>query len=250
MARKDKNDSTIYRYLLDLEYEKVWDNYTDNKEINEILSHASKNSKGNIGIPDQIYVNKIKKLLIIMEVKPTIAKHISKDGKSEPIEYAVDGVIHYTKHFLLENIKDNRHKEYFKDWKIIGIATSGDINNEYNHRVTTFIVINDKIQEQKDITDILNEEDYFNLFDNFDEEEIIKNISISSKKINRILRSVDSQKRPVLLSALMICLFEGDGLSNDFKSNYNSWTSSVTIVTNIPTTVKTILLSEKIPEKK
>ena len=57
MARKDKNDSTIYRYLLDLKYEKHWDNYTNNKEINEILSHASKNGKGNIGIPDQIYVN-------------------------------------------------------------------------------------------------------------------------------------------------------------------------------------------------
>ena len=185
-----------------------------------------------------------------MEIKQTISNHISKDGKSEPMYYAVDGVIHYAKHFLLEYIKENRHKEYFKDWKIIGIAISCDINDEYNHRITTFIVINEKIQEQNDITDILNEEDYYNLFDNFDEEEIINDISTSSKKINKILRSVDSQKRPVLLSALMICLFESEGIINDFRSNYNSWTSPVTIVINIPTTVKSIFLSEKIPGEK
>lgn len=250
MARKDKNDSMVYRYLLLLKYEKIWDNYTDNKEINEILSHASKNGKGNTGIPDQIYVNERNKLLIIMEIKSTIAKHISKNGRSEPIEYAVDGVIHYTKHFLFENIKENTQREYFKDWKIVSIAISGDIKDDYNHRITTFIVINDKIQEQKDITDILSEEDYLNLFDNYDEEEIINNISSSSKKINKLLRSVDSQKRPVLLSALMICLFEVDDISNDFKNNYNSWTLCSTIVTNIPTTVKTILLSEEIPDKK
>ena len=63
------------------------------------------------------------------------------------------------------------------------------------------------------ILEFLNEEDYIALFENLDLELITNNISKSSSEINRILRNIDSQKRPVLLSALMICLYE--------KNNFN-----------------------------
>ena len=52
MARKDKNDSLVYRHVLNLKYTKTWDNYTDILEINKILSRASKNGKQNTGYPD------------------------------------------------------------------------------------------------------------------------------------------------------------------------------------------------------
>lgn len=248
MARKDKNDSAVYRHLLGLEYSKTWDNYTDIAEINKILSHSSKNGKKNIGIPDLIYVNEEKKLLIICEIKPTISEHISKDGESFPEKFAVDGIKHYLSSFLFENIGDDILKEYFKNWKIIGIGISGDLDDDYNHRISTFI-INKMIEEQKNIVDLLNEIDYLNLFENIDEEKIISDISSSSKKINKLLRSVDSQKRPVLLSALMICLFEIEGGQNDFKNGYNNWSSKM-IIKNITSTVENVLMASFIPKDK
>ena len=118
MPRKDKNDGAVYRYLLELEYEKEWDNYTNLEEVNEVLAHSSKNNKGNIGFPDYVYVNENKKLLIMAEIKPTISLHTSADGKANPEKYAVDGIVHYLSFFLKENIKRDALKEYFTDWKI------------------------------------------------------------------------------------------------------------------------------------
>lgn len=249
MARKDKNDSQVYRYLLNLTYSNTWENYTDNKEINEVLSHASKNNKGNSGYPDAIYVNEEKKLLIIAEVKPSIAQHISQSGKEDAEKFAVDGVLHYLKFFLKDNLKTQQLNSYFSLWKVVGLAISGDIEDDYNHRISCFLIVNHMITEQKGSHEILNETDYISLFENIDEEEIITSISTSSKKINKWLRSVDSQKRPVLLSALMICLFEVEGTRNDFKNGYNSWAPDM-IVGNVAKTVKKILLSEKLPEDK
>ncbi len=249
MARKDKNDSLVYRYLLTLDYEKTWDNYTDNDQINLVLSKASKRGTGKGGFPDAIYVNDKIKLLILVEDKPSISQHISNVGKEDPEKYAVDGIKHYLSFFVPDNIKQSTTKEYFSHWKIIGLAISGDPTDDYNHRISTFLIINNKLEEQKGVSDILSEIDYLNLFDNIDEERIVGEVSASSKKINKWLRSVDSQKRPILLSALMICLFDMKGKHNDFKECYNGW-SADTIVTNIPTTLQKILTSEEIPADK
>lgn len=249
MPRKDKNDSAVYRYMLNLNYDKDWDEYTSNEEINKVLSKASKNNKSNIGIPDLLYVNESRKILIVMEIKPTISEHISKDGKSEAEKYAVDGIRHYLKFFLYENLEKENLLNYFKHWKIVGLAVSGDLSDEYNHRVSTFIIADNDIQEQKNIVDLLDESDYVNLFENIDEEKIINDISASSKKINKWLRSVDSQKRPVLLSALMVCLFEIPETQNDFKIGYGEWTSK-TIIKNITSTVDEVLTSAGIPKEK
>lgn len=249
MARKDKNDSLVYRYLLTLDYEKTWDNYTDNDQINFVLSKASKKGTGKGGFPDAIYANDKNKLLILVEDKPSISQHISNVGKEDPEKYAVDGIKHYLSFFVPDNIKQSKTKEYFSHWKIVGLAISGDPTDDYNHRISTFLIINNKLEEQKGVSDILSEIDYLNLFDNIDEERIVGEVSASSKKINKWLRSVDSQKRPILLSALMICLFDMKGKHNDFKECYNGW-SADTIVTNIPTTLQKILTSEEIPADK
>lgn len=182
-------------------------------------------------------------------MKPSISLHISKSGEDDPEKYAVDGARHYLKFFLQENLKDKKLKEYFSDWKFICLAISGEIGDDYNHRISTFVIADEKIEEQKNIVDVLNEDDYLSLFDNIDEEKIIADISTTSKKINKWLRSVDSQKRPVLLSALMICLFEVEGIQNDFKNGYNGW-SAKTIIKNIPSTVEAVLTSEEIPGDK
>lgn len=248
MVRKDKTDRVIFRHLESLNYSEHWEDYADDSYVEDILSHSSKNITGKTGYPDGIYINKVKKLLILLEIKPDTSKHLSKDGKSEPGKYAVDGIKHYLSFFLKENLKNSTVHDYFKVWKIIGIAVSGNIDDEYNHRISTFAIINQEIVD-KNINSILDEEDYLNLFETINEEEIISEISSSSKKINNLLRNVDSQKRPVLLSALMICLFEKNGTTNDFRNNYANY-SSKTISGNIPLTVESILSGEGVPKDK
>lgn len=67
----------------------------------------------------------------------------------KPKDFAVDGVIHYTSFFLEENLDkiNSSLKKHFKNWSIIGIAFSGDINDEYNHLVTTFIISDNEIKD-------------------------------------------------------------------------------------------------------
>jgi len=249
MARKDKNDILIYRYLLKLDYQKTWENYTNNLEINTILSHASKANTGESGFPDYVYVNEDLKLFIMVEIKPNISLHVAPVGKEDAKKFAVCGIQHYLSFFTPDKLASSPHNEYFSQWNIVGIAISGNIEDDYNHRISTFLIVKGVIEEQKVVSDILSETDYISLFENIDEEKIITEISASSKKINKWLRSVDSQKRPILLSALMICLFEIDGRHNDFKAGFINWTAD-TIINNIPTTVEKTLKTEKVPIEK
>lgn len=249
MANKRKNEAKVdidlFNFIRDTKkYKKKWTvKKTDNKHIQECLDIASKKANDKRGEPDLIYINEDKKLLILIENKDSIKNHISKEGTS-PIMYAVDGVKHYLSYFINEKIKKETTKKYLKDWSIVGIAFSGDISDQYNHRISTFIIGDNKIKDIETF-EILNEEDYINFFENIDLEKIAKNISKSSGEINRVLRNIDSQKRPVLLSALMICLFENEKIKNDFKANYSSW-SVTNIIRNIPTTISDILESEGI----
>lgn len=245
-----RTDISLFNFIKEnRHYSNTWDvQKQDNKYIQEILDKTSKKGTGNQGYPDLIYVNEIKKLLILIENKDHIKNHVSKN-EDKPIDYAVDGIKHYLSFFRdgkLEKEKGTT-KKYLKNWKFIGVAFSGDINDEYNHRLDTFIVEQNSIQNINK-NEILDEDDYLAFFENIDLEKISSDIANSSSEINRLLRNLDSQKRPVLLSALMICLYPKDS-GADFKNNYISWNTQ-TIIRNIPTTISDILDSEKIDKNK
>lgn len=246
-----KTDLDLYTHIKEeKKYSEKWHvKKTTNKYIQECLGISSKSGKGFRGEPDLIYVNEKKKLLILVENKPSIKFHVSKT-QLNPKAYAVDGIIHYLNHFTSNKIDTLKPsiKSYFINWSIIGIAFSGDINDEYNHLISTYIIAKDEIKNIE-TTEILDEEDYLAFFENIDLENISKNISKSSSEINRLLRALDSQKRPVLLSALMICLYDRDHISNDFKNNYAGWTIT-NIIRNIPTTIFDILKNEGIDDEK
>ncbi len=216
-----------------------------NEAIQECLDVSSKNSTNERGEPDLIYLNENKKLLIIVENKDLIKDHQSKDGKN-PKAYAVDGIKHYLSFFTPEKLKNRKEttQNYLKDWNIVGIAFSGDIHDQYNNLISTFIISDNKIKDIE-TKEILDELDYISFFENIDLEQIATNISKSSSEINRFLRAIDSQKRPILLSALMICLYERVDFANDFKKSYQNW-SIANIIRNIPTTIEDILHSEGI----
>ena len=168
------------------------------------------------------------------------------------MNYAVDGILHYLSFFTKKHFKKQEQttQNYFKNWKILGLAISGDIESGYNHLIHSFIVKNEngKIQDIHN-NNILNEKDYLALFDNINIEEIVEKISESSNKTNEWLRNMDSQKRPIVLSSLMICLFEKDDLQNDFKNSFSSYTPA-TIINNIPSTIELILKKEGIANEK
>jgi transcription initiation factor IIE alpha subunit len=229
--------------------DRIFSNEWQQKKINntkviEVLSKATKSGTGkDRGEPDLIYFNESKKILILLENKPQIKYHNGNNIKKT----AVAGIKHYLKFFLQENLGNKKEtvRKYLQGLKIIGIAFSGDIRDENNHLLSTFIIQDDKIKDIS-IKEFLNEDDYISLFENLDLEMIAKNISKSSSEINRMLRNIDSQKRPVLLSALMICLYEKNNTSNDFKNNYQNYQTTTTIIDNIPTTINNILLNEGI----
>ena len=95
-----------------------------------------------------IYINEIgRSLIILVENKSSIKNHISKDGKSQPQLFAVDGMKHYLFFFTSKNLLKQKEiiQRYRRNWKRIGWAFSGDINNPYNHILQTFIIENNEI---------------------------------------------------------------------------------------------------------
>ena len=250
MAKNEaQTDIDLFNYLTN---DKVFaENWKTKKIINthivEVLSTATKSNTGNNrGEPDLIYFNENKKILILIENKDQIKDHSGNNIKNN----ATAGIKHYLKFFLQDKLrtKSQPTQKYLADFRIIGIAFSGNIADEHNHLIDTFIIQGDKVKDIS-IKEFQNEGDYISLFENLDLELIANNISKSSGEINRMLRNIDSQKRPVLLSALMVCLYEKDNVRNDFKSNYQNCQTS-TIINNIPTTINSILIAEGISQDK
>ena len=146
-------------------------------------------------------------------------------------------------------------KGFFDNWKILGIAVSGDLSLDYQHKFNCYTINSqtEKTIALNQVSNFMTEEQFLALFNSLDEEKTVTVISSSSKKINNLLRSVDSQKRPVLLSALMICLHRvrqnSENYTNDFPDHYKTY-QPTTIITNVLDTVKKVLKVEGIPDEK
>jgi len=253
MPRKDKNITpSVTQKLQSLGYNVAdWDDSQSTSkliaEIATVLSSASKKNNGKPGYPDRIYVNSHEKLLILVEEKSAIKDHDKENG-------AIEGVKWYLGRFLNTNLP-KQLKGFFNKWKILGIAVSGDLLLDYQHKFNCYTIDaqTEKIIPLYQVTNFMTEEQFLALFNFFDEEKAVAAVSSSSKKINNLLRSVDSQKRPVLLSALMICLHKvrqnSENYVNDFRDHYKTY-QPATIITNVLDTVKKVLKIEGIPDEK
>lgn len=242
MPRKDKVVTpSVTRIIQSLGYSVAdWDDSKTyeklDDEIIKALSTASKSQKGNEGYPDRIYFNRNERLLILVEEKPKMTDHNIDDINKG----AVAGIKWYLSFFC---------KKQFENYKILGIAVSGDLDDPYGHGFSCFIIRNINIEELAQVTNFLSEDDFLAIFNTFDEEEAIKTVSSASKTINNLLRNIDSQKRPILLSALMISLFKPKDYTNTFIDNYKNMTGK-DILTNLYPKVKEILEKENIPNQK
>lgn len=256
MARKDKNITpSVTQKLQSLGYNVAdWDDSQTEKkltdEIKQVLSTASKKENQKVGYPDRIFVNTHNKFLVLVEEKSSIKDHENTDKEKG----AISGIKWYLSRFLNSNLK-NTLKNYFNDWKILGIAVSGDLLVEYQHKFNCYTIDTkqEKIVSLNQVTNFITEEQFLALFNSLDEEEAVSTVGSSSKKINNLLRSVDSQKRPVLLSALMICLHKvnknQENYINDFPNHYKTY-QPTTIINRVLETVKNVLKIEGIPDEK
>ncbi|MDR2410265.1 MAG: SAM-dependent methyltransferase [Bacteroidales bacterium] len=256
MPRKDKNITpSVTQRLQSLGYNVAdWDDsQSESKltaEVAAVLSSSSKKNNGKQGFPDRVYVNAHEKLLILVEEKPTVKDHDNMDVEKG----AISGVKWYLSRFFNTNLS-SKMKGLFDSWKILGIAVSGDLSLDYQHKFNCYTISSteEKIIALNQVTNFMTEEQFLALFNSLDEEKAVAVVSSSSKKINNLLRSVDSQKRPVLLSALMICLHRVrqniENYANDFPDHYKTY-QPTTIITNVLDTVKKVLKLEGIPDEK
>lgn len=212
MPRNDKTFLSLHSHLLNLQYSNEWKENTDNEYINTILNHSSKNKNGNIGLPDFIYVNDKKRLLIMIELKSTIGQH-EKEAIPQTKHYLSCFMPGTLQSFGIYDTEVNNALNELKKWNILGIAVSGDVSVEYSYRIDTYGIKIDTIVDMN-INEIHNEDDYLALFENLNLEEISSRISQASNRINNLLYSVKEDKRPTLLSILLISLYESKNGKN------------------------------------
>lgn len=250
MPRKDKCVTpSVTERLQVLGYNVAdWDDSATRipKEVKQVLSSASKKGNGKVGFPDRVYFDEEENMLILVEEKSTVKEH----DLLEPERGAVAGVKWYLSRFFNTNLSGVL-KGAFDEWKVIGIAVSGDLASEYGHKFSCFCL--DAKKEDvillPQVTNFMTRDQFVALFNSFDEEKAVAAVGSSSKKINNLLRSVDSQKRPVLLSALMICLHKAKNTKNTFRDIYRNCSSDLLADSVIPTVTK-ILEKEGIPVEK
>src|SRR3989344_297903 len=215
-----KTDISLFNFIKENRlYSNEWNvRKQTNEYIQEILDKTSKKETGRNGYPDLIYINENKKLLILVENKDHIKDHVSKN-EDKPADFAVDGIKHYLSFFTDKKLSNEKEtiKKYLKNWKIIGVAFSGDINDEYNHRLDTYIVKENEIQNINK-NEILDENDYFAYFKNsyssWNTQTIIRNIPTT---ISDILESekIDKSKIEVLTNELTFIKTDTDLTSTD-----------------------------------
>ena len=128
---------------------KLEEQKSKSRRIKELLNNASKSGKGNHGYPEFIITFPSQNInyLIVIECKSSVSYHESSN-KDKPVEYAVDGVLHYSK-FLS------------KDFDVLAIAVSGETKSELQistykwnkgdkspveKKVQTFLSINDYLK--------------------------------------------------------------------------------------------------------
>lgn len=217
MPRNDKTFLSLHTHLLNLKYINEWRENTENELINVILNHSSKSKNGNIGLPDYIYVNEKKKLLIMIELKSTIGQH-EKEAIPQIKHYLSCFIPGTLQSFGIYDVKVNNALNELKKWNILGLAVSGDVCMEYSYRIDTFGIKIDTIADMN-INEIHSEDDYLALFENLNLEEISARISQASNRINNLLYSVKEDKRPTLLSILLISLYESKN-GNLFREQF------------------------------
>jgi hypothetical protein len=172
-------------------------------KVKSLLSKASKNAKGNAGYPEFIISNrKDAAFLIVFECKPDVRRH-SSPQKDKPVDYAVDGVLHYVRHFA-------------KHFTVIAVAVSGTTASSM--KVSNFLVpagtvtAKELVNESNALVEeIVPYDDYYRL-SSFDPDVAKKrhaDLLAFSKELHELIwtkAKISEEDKPLLVSGTLIAL--------------------------------------------
>ncbi len=172
-------------------------------KVKTLLSKASKNAKGNAGYPEFIISNlKDAAFLIVVECKPDVKRHESPT-RDKPVEYAVDGVLHYAKHLA-------------KQYTVLAVAVSG--TSPSSMKVSNFLFPAGSTNAKElvneagaPVTDIIPYDDFYRLA-SFDPEVAKKRHSdllAFSRELHELIwtkAKISEEDKPLLVSGTLIAL--------------------------------------------
>lgn len=167
-----------------------------NIKVDKLLKNASKGGVGT-GRPEFIIQFKdCSDLIIVVECKPNIQFHKSKEGQKYK-EYAVDGVLLYSS-FLS------------KEYDVISIAISGETKNSL--RISHFLQLKGTKEAHKtfDEDKLLSLKDYLNGYKtneqkfNQDYQELLRYSKILNDKLHSL--KIPESQRSLLISGILIAL--------------------------------------------
>jgi type I restriction-modification system DNA methylase subunit len=211
MANERINEDLIREKLKSLGYENkekgflMEEQISKNSAFKNLLRNAGKGGKGGKGSPEFILSSKkFPEFVIIIECKADTRFHKS-DDLQKPVDYAVDGVIHYAK-FLS------------KRFHVIAIGASGQSKQEL--QIDTFLVPKGEMQEQRlkdtkgnDLQEILEFSEMVRLAKrNPDvEKSRLSDLLKFSRELNNFLRDyakLSEAEKPLLVSGLLLALHD------------------------------------------
>lgn len=209
VANERKTEALVRERLSDLGYRAPDNGITVEEQKSEIakvkslLSKASKKDTGNAGYPEFVISNtKDTAFLIVFECKPDVKKHESP-VRDKPVEYAVDGVLHYAKHLA-------------KYYTVVAVAVSG--TSASSMKVSNFLVpaggadTKELVNESGlPVADIIPFDDYYRLA-SFDPDVAKKRHSdllVFSKELHELIwtkAKISEEDKPLLVSGTLIAL--------------------------------------------
>lgn len=209
MANERKTETLVRDKLRALGYNQPDNGITVEEQKSEIakiktlLSKASKNAKGNAGYPEFIISNrKDTAFLVVFECKPDVKKHESP-ARDKPVEYAVDGALHYAKHLA-------------KHYTVLAVAVSGATPSAM--KVSNFLLPAGSTEAKGlvnesgvPVTDIISYDDYYRLA-SFDPDVAKKRHSdllAFSKELHELIwtkAKISEEDKPLLVSGTLIAL--------------------------------------------
>lgn len=249
MATEKKTDFWVMNELINKGYTNanldeirrgvhVWAEVAKFNKIKELFQNASKSKSGNIGRPEFIIYDENNKVLIIIENKRDINKHIYEQNIEQKVsEYAVNGVLWYASH-----TKD--------DYDTIAIAVSGtDKDNmkidtyAWKKGVETFSNLNiHEILPIADYIDVINET-------TVSESDISQQLSLleEARKINEFMHNamnIIEHNRLYVLGSILFALEDPI-----FKTGYSQYNNNNDIATILWNTLERKIRGSSIDDK-
>ncbi|NCB73597.1 MAG: methyltransferase [Clostridia bacterium] len=207
---------------------------SDNAKIDKLLKNASKRGNKN-GFPDFIiYSKKYPELIIVVEAKADINKHVS-DTMDNYADYAVDGALLYAS-FLS------------KEFDVLAVGISGEETDRF--KISQYLQLKEEKAAYPIFDDkILTIEEYFDGIQqsNYKFNQDYAKLITYTKTLNETLhaKKIKESQRALLISGILIALKD-----RAFKDGYKKHEKVEQLVKSLYTAIDGQLSAGEIPQKK